>query len=191
MQRKDEPMSRSILLGAATAIAMTAAIPHVPALAQGEADRADSSAITVYAPLREQTRRSSSGVGTERVLTSSSSVYYDDLNLHTQWGRDQLDDRIKLAAEQTCDYLEDLYPLDSSSTSSFECVKKAVRDARPQVYLAVANFDGGYAYNDYCRRPGAALPAARGRMGAGPSLKGPAPVFCVVPASRQYSRGRD
>ena len=149
MQRKDEPMSRSILLGAATAIAMTAAIPHVPALAQGEADRADSSAITVCAPRREQTRRSSSGVGTERVLTSSSSVYYDDLNLHTQWGRDQLDDRIKLAAEQTCDYLDSIYPLDSSRSETSDCVRKAVRDTRPQVYVAIASYTDQYAYDDY------------------------------------------
>ena len=141
-------MSRSILLGAATAIALTAAAPFVPAMAQGDASRGDSSSITVYSPLRTETHRSPDGTA-ERVLTSSSAVYYDDLNLRTQWGRDQLDDRIKLAAEQTCDYLDDLYPLDSSSTSSFECVKKAVRNARPQVYLAVANFDRGYAYNDY------------------------------------------
>jgi UrcA family protein len=141
-------MSRSILAGAAVAIALTAAAPFVPAMAQGDADRADSSSITVYSPLRVENHRSPGGM-TERTLTSSSAVYYDDLNLRTQWGRDQLDDRIKLAAEQTCDYLDDLYPLDSSSTSSFDCVKKAVRDARPQVYLAVANFDGGYAYNDY------------------------------------------
>ena len=149
MKRKDEPMSRSILLGAATAIAMTAAIPYVPALAEGHADRADSSAITVYAPLRQETRRSSSGIGTERLLTSSSSVYYDDLDLRTQWGRDQLDDRIKLAAEQTCDYLDSIYPLDGSRSETTACVRKAVRDTRPQVYFAVANYRGDYAYSDY------------------------------------------
>lgn len=132
-------MSRSILLGAATAIALTAAIPQIPAFAQGDADRADSGAITVYSPLRQESGRAPGGV-MERRLISSSAVYYDDLNLRTQWGRDQLDDRIKLAAEQTCDYLNDVNPQDHALTSQFECVRKAVRDARPQVYLAVATY---------------------------------------------------
>jgi len=133
-------MSRSILVGVA-ALAVTAAAPFASALAQGDADRADGSSITVYSPLREETRRS--GGTTERTLTSSASVYYDDLNLHTQWGRDQLDDRVKLAAERTCDYLDSLYPLDyATSRNDFECVRKAVNNARPQVYLAVANYDG-------------------------------------------------
>ncbi|WEK47775.1 MAG: UrcA family protein [Candidatus Andeanibacterium colombiense] len=140
-------MSRSILAVAAGAIALTAALPYVPALAQGDADRADSSAITVYAPLRQETRRS--GGVTERMLISSSSVYYDDLDLNTQWGRDQLDDRIKLAAEQACDYLGNVYPLDRTTDSNRDCVRKAVRDTRPQFYVAVANYQPNYAYNDY------------------------------------------
>lgn len=141
-------MSRSILLGAATAIALTAAVPFVPAIAQGDASRADGASITVYSPLRVETQRR--GGTTERVLTSSRSVFYDDLNLRTQWGRDQLDDRIKLAAEQTCDFLQDVDPMMNSSSSNFDCIRKAVRDARPQVYLAVANYDndGGY-YREY------------------------------------------
>ena len=140
-------MSRSILLGAATAIALTAAVPFVPAIAQGDSDRADASTITVYSPLRVETQRR--GGQTERVMTSSRSVFYDDLNLRTQWGRDQLDDRIKLAAEQTCDFLDNVDPFMNSSSSNFDCVRKAVRDARPQVYLAIANYDREYAYNDY------------------------------------------
>jgi UrcA family protein len=135
-------MSRSILLGAAAAVALTAAVPLVPAIAQGDADRADTSAITVYSPYRETTKRTA-GM-TERTLVASTAVYFDDLNLHTQWGRDQLDDRIKLAAETTCENLDSIYPNDHSATGEFDCVRKAVRDTRPQVYAAVVNYVSSY-----------------------------------------------
>ena len=128
-------MSRSLLVGAA-ALVLTASVPLIPAAAQGDADRADSGSIMVYSPVRESNKRRSSG-SMERTLTASSAVYHDDLNLRTQWGRAQLEDRIKLAAKETCEYLGDLYPLDTNRSEEYTCVKRAVQNARPQMQQAV------------------------------------------------------
>lgn len=129
-------MSRSLLIGAA-ALVMTASAPLAPAVAQGDADRADSSSITVYSPVRESSKRRGSSGAMERTLTASTAVYHDDLNLRTSWGRQQLDDRVKLAAEETCAYLGDLYPLDTNRNDEYYCVKRAVKSAQPQVQQAI------------------------------------------------------
>jgi UrcA family protein len=127
-KRKDGDMTRSILLGA-VAFAAVAAVPSLPAQAQGAYD----STIVIEGPRVE--RR-----GGDRVMTSSSLVYYDDLRLDTEFGRDQLRARVKDAARETCDMLEDAYPGSPSISAERRCVLNAVRGANTQVAAAIARY---------------------------------------------------
>lgn len=119
-------MIRSILLGAA-AFTTAAAIPSTPAQAQ------DDDIIVIEGP------REHRGAGLhERVLTASTLVYYDDLRLDTEYGRDVLKARVRDAAEETCDMLDDYYAGRPSLNAQFQCVRKAVRGASAQVDAAIA-----------------------------------------------------
>ena len=121
-------MSSSILLGAA-AFATVAAIPFVPAQAQGD------NTIVIEGPRVER-----GGVfRDERVVTASTMVYYDDLALDTEYGRDVLADRVRDAAKETCDLLSDVSY--RSRTAESQCVRKAVRGARDQMVAAIARYN--------------------------------------------------
>jgi UrcA family protein len=128
-------MTRSILLGA-VAFATLAAVPSLPAQAQGDAT------IVIEGPRVERVRQPGS-FGTEEVVTASSVVFYDDLALNTEYGREILKDRVKIAAKETCDLLEDVYPVGRSLSSEFQCVRKAVNGARDQVNAAIARYGYG------------------------------------------------
>jgi|GEM_PF-1287285 len=123
-------MSRSTLIAAAA----LAAIPLTPVLAEVQASQADPNSITVLAPYVESKKRD--GTSTERRLTASSIVYIEDLNLRTAEGREELQERVQLAAEETCAWLDDLYPLDSTSNGRADCVRSAVRSAENQMQAA-------------------------------------------------------
>lgn len=124
-------MTRSILLGA-VAFATVAAVPSVPASAQGDQ-------IVIEAPRIERERRAGS-IAEDRVARASSLVYYDDLALDTRYGREALRARVRDAAKETCDMLGDVFPTHTSLSSEYQCVRKAVSGARAQVDAAIARY---------------------------------------------------
>ena len=132
-------MSRPIFLGAA-ALAATALAPLAPAHAEAPGYDADRAAITIFAP-RVQEEPDSDGIGTTRTLTASSAVYIDDLDLQTRAGRDELKQRVEVAAEETCAWLDDLYPLDTPIGGERQCVTRAVADAEDQIEAAITDFE--------------------------------------------------
>lgn len=129
-------MSRSNILGTAAA-AMLVAMPLQTAMAQADPPRGP--AITVFAP-RVVEEPSSDRIGKVRTLTTSSVVYVDDLNLNTAAGRDALQKRVETAAEETCEWLNDLYPLDHPITSERSCIEEAVEGAEEQMLAAIADY---------------------------------------------------
>ena len=120
-------MSRSIILGTAAATILAAA-PLQTAIAQADPPR--EPAITVFAPR----------IGKVRTLTTSSVVYADDLNLNTASGREALKQRVETAAEETCEWLNDLYPLDHPIGSERGCIEEAVEGAEEQMLAAIADY---------------------------------------------------
>lgn len=129
-------MSRSIILGTAAATILAAA-PLQTAIAQADPPR--EPAITVFAP-RVVEEPSSDGIGKVRTLTTSSVVYADDLNLNTASGREALKQRVETAAEETCEWLNDLYPLDHPIGSERGCIEEAVEGAEEQMLAAIADY---------------------------------------------------
>jgi UrcA family protein len=129
-------MSRSIILGTAAATILTA-MPLQVANAQN--DPAQEPAITVLAP-RVVEERSSDSIGKTRTLTASSVVYVGDLDLDTQSGRDALKQRVETAAKETCEWLDDLYPLDNPIGSDRNCVDNAMNRAEEQMLAVIADY---------------------------------------------------
>ena len=127
---------RSIFLEAAAAAVLTA-VPIQWANAQSNAS--DEPSITVLAP-RVVEERSSDGIGKTRTLTASSIVYAGDLDLDTRAGRDVLKQRVETAAEETCEWLDDLYPLDNPIGSDRSCVKDAMERADEQMLAAIGDY---------------------------------------------------
>ena len=121
-------------------LALAASVPATSAFAQPE-DGASRASITVMAPREEQVGRTSSG-GKIRELTAQSVVYIDDLDLHTPAGRDELKARIKAAAEDTCKWLDGIYPLDTPVDEPHSCVHRAVMGTQSQVDAVLANYSG-------------------------------------------------
>ncbi len=133
-------MSQKLLLGV-IALA-TAATPLAGLQAENDKnDKSDGWAITVLAPRVEQVDTPNS-LRTTRQLTASSLVYFDDLNLQTKAGREALYSRVKQAAQETCDWLDQIYPLDQPLTDDRECVRDAISNAQAQVDRALANYEG-------------------------------------------------
>jgi len=120
-------MSRSILLGAA-AFATLAVVPIVSVQAQAD------STIVIEGPRVER----GNTFRNERIVTASSVVYYDDLALNTDYGRDELRDRVREAAKETCDMLSDY--TDHSRSAEAQCVRRAVSGSRDQVLAAIARY---------------------------------------------------
>lgn len=131
-------MRRSILATAATLLTAVA-VPAQPALAQGASERPS---ITVLAPRARQTGRDSATGAPIETLTAQSIVYTDDLNLATEAGRDQLDERIEVAAREACEWLDEVYPMSPTmtGTTAGDCVSEAVARTSDQVEEAVAAY---------------------------------------------------
>lgn len=133
-------MPRSIFLGAA-ALAATIAAPVTPTLAQAEGEQVDRNAITVLAP-RVETEIEPRSFLTERTVTASALVYYDDLNLNTERGREALEERVELAAEETCEWLDEIYPPTGLTLGgNNDCAFEAKKRAEEQVEAAIAAYD--------------------------------------------------
>lgn len=133
-------MRHSILATAAT-LFTAAAIPAVPAIAQQGASQRP--AITVLAPRARQTGRDAATGAPIETLTAQSIVYTDDLNLSTEAGRKELNDRIKVAAKEACDWLDEVYPMSAPMTGSYDCVSEATARTKDQVDAAVASYRPG------------------------------------------------
>lgn len=121
-------------------IAVAGSVPLAPAAAQQrvDAEKPDTRpSITVMAPRARQTGRSSIGAPI-MTLTAQSIVYFDDLNLGTEAGRDELHDRVEEAARSSCQWLDEVYPLSRSMTADSECVNSAIASAEAQVDAAIA-----------------------------------------------------
>lgn len=135
-------MPHSIFLGAA-ALAATIAAPLTPALAQAEDEQVDRGAITVLAP-RIETNTEPGSIIPERTLTASALVYYDDLNLNTERGREALEERVELAAEETCEWLDEIYPPTGLTLGgNDDCVFDAKKSADEQIDAAIAAYESG------------------------------------------------
>ncbi len=130
-------MPRSIVAGS-LALAAAGLLPFTPSVAQSGSDPSASTraAITVTAPRARQTGRTAYGAPIE-TLTAQSVVYIDDLNLRTEQGRDELSDRVELAAQRACKWLDEVYPF-QKTTSDTECKLDAVKRAQAQVDAAIA-----------------------------------------------------
>ena len=125
-------MSRKLIFGAA-ALAIAATVPYAPARAE---DRTGADKpITIIAPQVEH-RRGPDSVAKIRTLTASAIVTTDDLALDTEVGRRLLEQRVLVAAMDSCKSLDDLYPLDSPSGGEAQCVHNAIDSARPQMLAA-------------------------------------------------------
>ena len=133
-------MSRSVFLSAA-ALATAVAMPVAPALAQTDGVQADRGSITVTAP-RVETEPRPGSVIPERTLTASALVYYDDLNLDTERGREALEERVELAAEETCEWLDEIYPPTGLTLGGDnDCAFDAKKKAEEQVDAAIAAYE--------------------------------------------------
>lgn len=69
-----------------------------------------------------------------REMSLSARVPYGDLDMMTPAGIGELDRRVAEAARYLCQQLDILYP--DGAPDEFQCAKRAVADARPQVILA-------------------------------------------------------
>jgi UrcA family protein len=121
-------MIRNTLTGILLA-AVVGVTAGVPASAQTQGKQSD---ITVTAPrVRE---RSSTGVPIETV-SLSRTVSYGDLDLRTEAGKKELDNRIHQAARRACDALDKVYPL--TAPDSPDCMKTTLDNSMEQVNAAV------------------------------------------------------
>jgi len=121
---------------AALALAVGGMPQLVPAAAVAQDDGEPQAAITVEAPRARQTGRSAIGAPIE-TLTAKSVVYINDLDLTTAMGRDELNKRVALAADQACKWLDEVYPLSASSSSSSDCRRDAIKSAQGQVNAVI------------------------------------------------------
>lgn len=90
---------------------------------------------------KKQVGVSYTGIPIEQV-TLSRHVSYKDLNLNTPAGAAELDKRIKATAQEACDQLKTLYPLDSTETDNRQCVSDAMQRATQQAKNLEASRQG-------------------------------------------------
>lgn len=110
---------------------------HAPAMAQYQKD----TAIVVSAPIIEEAVGTRNGVHPEMQVTSKMLVEAGDLDLRTEYGRDVLEARVRIAADEVCDRLDELDPptaIGAFSNPDFgDCRHNAVMNARPQMREAM------------------------------------------------------
>ena len=128
-------MTLTAILLTASMLAAGVGVTSVSAQAQAQESVSAPSEITVIAP-RQRERSTTTGAPIETVSTSVV-VNYSDLNLRTQAGQDELDNRIKAAARRACDWLNQLYPVTASGSP--DCMATALDSARGQASQAIAS----------------------------------------------------
>ena len=102
-------------------------------------------------PAIAEVRVLASGVGTKELAntpggtviasTVTTRVSYADLSLDTNSGQALFRARVTDAAKEACKRASDEYPLSMHETTQWDCVKAAVKGAKPQVdsIIAAAN----------------------------------------------------
>jgi UrcA family protein len=98
--------------------------------------------VYVYGPRRPR-ERSEIGAPIEDVAISRA-VRFDDLDLRTAWGADELRDRILYTARNLCRQLDSVYPSSfyPATSDSPPCYKAAVEDAMAQADEAIGKARG-------------------------------------------------
>ena len=104
-----------------------------PLLAQEPQRATEIFEIIVTAP-RVAVHQTSRPMGAAGV-SMSYAVGYADLDLTRQDGRTELEERVRVAAEEICEFLTERYP--SSQTSAAYCTRQALRDAMQRVQQAI------------------------------------------------------
>lgn len=125
-------MSRAIFAAAALAAAM--AIPQAPAASQSEAS------ITVTGPKVGTTGEPQNGVRQRTAVTTGVAVDYADLDLRSDYGRWELQQRLRVAADEACDRIDDIDPPGGPGGGSLDtanCRSIALRDAMPRMRRAI------------------------------------------------------
>ena len=108
----------------------------------GQNYRGPTEQIYVYGPRRPR-ERSEIGAPIEDVAISRP-VRFDDLDLRTEWGADELRERILYTARNLCRQLDSTYPTSFYPTTSDSppCYKTALADAMAQADEAIGNARG-------------------------------------------------
>lgn len=132
LQRRGFVMrTTSVVAAAALMAALATAVAQTPPPQQE---------VTIHAQGHVKEARvgtSSSGIPIDQ-LQLSRAVSYSDLDLRGQAGQDELRDRIRHVARQTCQQLRSLYPVALWTTDYPTCVHDATEDAMAQLPAAVA-----------------------------------------------------
>jgi UrcA family protein len=105
-------------------------MPHHASAAQDEE-------ITVMAPrgvYRQQVGRSPTGVPIEEISLSRRVSYYG-LDLRRPSDMNEMERRVRLTANEACDQITKLYPVDNFSTSDAECKSQAFKNGMDQVHM--------------------------------------------------------
>ena len=127
----------------AGSLALIIAGAAAPGTAWGQADQPAQvnakigQSIVVLAPRARENGKTYSGIPIE-TLSAQSVVYFDDLDLSTQAGREELGNRVEQAAETACGWIDEVYPL-STPIGPDDCARDAVKRAQDQVDAAIAS----------------------------------------------------
>jgi UrcA family protein len=114
---------------------------------RGSDTSAATEEVPVTAPARELVRRT---VGRTRSaarveeVTITHQVGYNDLDLKKAADVDELNRRVRTAAEESCAELDRLFPATKSRRATRECVNRAVGQATPRITAAVSGSGGRY-----------------------------------------------
>jgi len=122
-------------LAAAGGVALCSGSAFSQSNAHQDSSQASLPQITIEAShevRKKQVGMSYTGIPIEEV-TLSRHVSYRDLDLNTPSGVAALDKRIKATAQEACNQLKTLYPLDMWRTDNPQCVSAAVQGAMQQV----------------------------------------------------------
>jgi UrcA family protein len=116
----------------------------LPGLLMAQEDDAILEEIIVQAPIEversvDRTASSSSAVQTE-IVELKRKVNVEDLDLSKTSDVQQLEERIRLVAEDSCNRLAEMFPFDDSGTQSVQrCTKRAIAGAMERTENAIAS----------------------------------------------------
>lgn len=113
-----------------------AALLIAAALFAGAAVSQEMEGITVEAKRVEKTEVRTAGVVPEYLLRASYRVTYDDLDVSTQAGRDEVKRRVEKAADLACREIEREYPF--AEPDHQKCAYQATQEAMAEFRTRVA-----------------------------------------------------
>lgn len=111
-----------------------------PPLQQGVQQLPEVTVMGHHNVQRQTVGRTSSGIPIEEVSISHHVGFQGIGDPMSPQGRAELDKRIQSAAEQACQQLKELYPLDPwGAREQQQCMSQAVNDAEQQVQTMIAS----------------------------------------------------